>query len=233
MRRPRTVTRQNRQNILDEIETLLQSELIDISQASSSADNDIYEAYIFFLVIEAARRENAEIGYVNFNGEASTELIFRTSPGVIYSRINNYTHAVLNFGSNIPILEVHIGIKLVGKSKVEHEADVVVLYSEAAHKCRRSHYSPISSKAILSVECKYYSTKLKLDLARSFIGLVQDLSVKEAFFVSNTNSNSVQKLLSIRVKNWERDILPSSNRETERLTNSFQTIFKNYVAEKS
>ena len=131
-----------------------------------------------------------------------------------------------------PPLEAHVGIKLVGKSLVSHEADVAALNAETAINCRQNSKSPASAKALMAIECKHYTSHLQLHLARSFIGLVQDLSAKEPFFVSNTNSNSVERLLSKRVNNWERDISPtSSNGEVDRLFGVFRNVFKNYVAQ--
>ena len=153
----------------------LVSNSIGSSRLSQSAANDIYEAYIFFLIIDAAIDEGANITYVGTDGTSATELIFRTSSGVIFSTRYNYTHAIINFGDDIPALEVHLGIKLVGTSTVLHEADIAVLNSEAAELCRLNNYSPKSSIALLAVECKFYTSNLQLHLARSFLGLVQDL----------------------------------------------------------
>lgn len=99
---------------------------VDTSRLSSSSNNDIYEAYIFFLVIDAARTEGATISYKDWRGNTAQSLVFRTSPGVIYSRAHDYTHALIEF-NGAPSLEAHVGIKLVGKSLVSHEADVAVL----------------------------------------------------------------------------------------------------------
>jgi len=130
-----------------------------------------------------------------------------------------------------PALEAHTGIKIAGKSGVLHEADVAVLEAAEAENCRLNSVSPRSSKVLIAVECKFYSSGLQLHLARGFVGLVSDLSAKEPFFVTNTNSYSVEKLLSHRVKHWERDICPTCrNNEVQRLTYEFRTSFKNYKA---
>jgi hypothetical protein len=133
--------------------------------------------------------------------------------------------------SNKPALEAHIGIKIAGKSVVLHEADIAVLDRADAENCRRNFVSPRSSKVIVAVECKYYSSALQLHLARSFIGLVSDISSKDPFFVTNTSATSVEKLLSHRVSHWEKDISPAcSNNEVDRLLYSFRSSFKNYKA---
>jgi len=204
--------------------------LVNISTVSSSAANDVFEAYVLSLIVRAACEEGAIVSYVDRDGIAATSLTFRTSPGQIYSTAKNYSHVMIEF-PNLPVLEAHIGIKIAGKSGVLHEADIAVLDRAEAENCRRNSVSPRSSKVIVAVECKYYTSALQLHLARSFIGLISDLSSKDPFFVTNTSANSVEKLLSHRVKHWEKNITPScSNNEIDRLAYSFRDAFKNFKA---
>lgn len=215
--------------MIDDLEDAL-DDCISTINVSLSSDSDIFEAYIFGLVIRAAKEEGADISYQDVNGGNTTSLLFRNSPGVIYFRNKIYTHGVIQF-SDKPILEAHVGIKVAGKSGVLHETDVAVLDRAEAEKCRRTNVSPRSSKILISAECKFYSSSLQLHLARSFLGLVSDFSVKEPFFVSNTESNSVEKLLSHRTKHWEKNICPTCiNDEVDRLTFEYRTCFKNYKA---
>lgn len=203
---------------------------VSAGSVAKSNPSDIYEAYIFSLIVQAAREEGATIDFVHRDGATAKDLVFRTSPGYIYSTAKNYTHARIEF-ANRPVLEAHVGIRISGKSGVLHEADVSVIEEAEAENCRNHRLSPRSSKGLILAECKFYSSHLQLHLARSFVGLVGDMSVKEPFFVSNTSSFSVDKLLSHRVRNWEKDINPScKNREEERLIFSFRTAFKNYVS---
>ena len=182
------------------------------------------------LVLKAAQEEGANISYEHRDGSPASSLVLRVSPGYIYSTAKNYTHALIRFDGR-PALEAHTGIKITGKSGVLHEADVVVLEAAEAQNCRINSVSPRSSKVLIAVECKFYSSALQLHLARGFVGLVSDLSAKDPFFVSNTNSNSVEKLLSHRVRHWEKDICPTCrNNEVQRLTFEFRTAFKNYKA---
>ena len=192
---------------------------------------DVFEAYVLSLVLKSARDEGATISYTSRDGRPATSLIFRTSPGYIFSTAKNYTHVVISFPDQ-PTLEGHVGIKVSGKSGVLHELDVAVLESAEAENCRQNNLNPRSVKALLGVECKFYASSLQLHLARGFVGLVADLSVKNPFFVTNTNSASVEKLLSHRVKNgWERDISPTcKNTEVDRLIHAFRNCFKNYKA---
>jgi len=215
--------------MLNSIQSALNS-VVSTGRIAKSNPSDIYEAYIFSLVVEAAREEGASVEFVNRDGTVSKTLIFRTSPGYVYSKAKNYSYARISF-ANRPVLEAHVGIRITGKSGVLHEGDVSVIESAEAENCRNNNLSPRSSKVLILVECKFYSSHLQLHLARSFVGLVGDMSVKEPFFVSNTSSFSVDKLLSHRVRNWEKDIKPTcKNREEERLIFSFRNAYKNYVS---
>jgi hypothetical protein len=90
--------------------------------SSAAATNDIYENYIWALCLQAARQHGASIKYENINEEPTRTLIFRTSPGAIYSTAHPYTHADIDF-AGCPPLEAHVGIRVTGKSRVLHECD--------------------------------------------------------------------------------------------------------------
>jgi hypothetical protein len=217
--------------MLAAIQTVL-GPAIAATPVAASALPDIFEAYILALVIRAAKTEGAAVTYVSRDGKPAALLLLRTSPGLIYSTAKNYTHAVIAF-TNRPALEVHTGIKVAGKSGVLHELDVAVLERAEAENCRRNSVSPRSAKVVLGAECKFYSSPLQLHLARGFLGLLNDVSVKSSFFVTNTNSTSVEKLLSHRAKHgWEKDISPAcTNTEVDRLVHAFRSTFKNFKAQ--
>lgn len=199
------------------------------SLSTASATSDIFEAYAFTLVVEAARTEGASISYRDVFGRIPTTFVFRTSPGYIFSTIHPYTHAVIMF-PNKPPLEAHVGVRVVGKSKVLHECDVAVIEQAEAETCRQRQVPPRSSQVLIAVECKFYSTPLQLHLARAFIGLTSDLSANKSFFVTNSSSNSLEKLLSGRRKDWEHNLVPDSAVEVMRLRHKFQHAFQHFKA---
>jgi hypothetical protein len=214
--------------LLNEIQSVLGSS-ISPSLSAASAGSDLFEGYIFCLVLQAAKTEGATVCYRNVDGKTPKSFVFRTSPGYIFSQRRQYTHAVISFSGKSP-LEVHIGVMVVGRSRVLHECDVAVIEQAEAETCRRRQVPPRSSKILVAMECKFYSTPLHLNLARSFIGLVSDISPKESVFVTNSSSTSVEKLLSGRNKKWEHNVIPSSTIEVSRLQYLFQDAFKNYKA---
>lgn len=155
--------------------------------------------------------------------------MFRTSPGYIFSTTHPYTHSIITFARKAP-LEAHLGVRVVGKSGVLHECDVTVVDQSEAEMCRRELVPPRSFKVLIAVECKFYSTPLQLHLAREFIGLTSDLSAQNPIFVTNSSSESLERLLSGRGKNWEHNLAPNAANEVMRLRYKFQHAFQDYKA---
>jgi hypothetical protein len=200
------------------------------SLTTQSAASDLFEAYVLGILLEAARVEGADVRYYDAYGKPTTQFVFRTSPGYIFSQAQPYTHALIRF-QGCPALEAHIGVRAAGKSGVLHECDISVIYSAQAQACRLALAHPRQIDLVLAVECKFYTVALKPDLARSFIGLGVDLGSDRCRFVVNTQSASIAKLLSKhRELRWEHGLDPGSEREVERLRNSFQEVFKNFCA---
>lgn len=215
-------------DLLAEIKATLPT-TIQPSLTSTSALSDLFEAYLFSIIVEAAQEEDAQVHYRNIDGAIPSTFTFRTSPGRIYSDTHPYTYAVLDFDTK-PLLEVHLGIQVSGKSGVLHECDVAVLGHDEAETCRQNRVSPRSHKLIIAAECKHYADNLALGLARSFRGLSADLSTTECYFVSNIGSRSVEQYLTRRAQKWGHGIRPSASREVERLRNAFQQAFVHYKA---
>ena len=198
--------------------------------SAASAGNDLYEAYVWTLVLEAASRQGATIRLMTRSGNLATHFHFRTSPTSIFSTLHDYCHAELRFPL-APVLEAHVGIYVSGKSKVNHECDVAVLDQDEANTCRDQSVHPRSSKVLLAIECKYYlSSSLGVNLGRSFLGLIDDIYTDGRFFVSTQNTGSVDKLFSRHKKEFEIGLSPLTPDEEVRLRGSFEKIFRNYQA---
>ena len=197
---------------------------------SASAASDLFEAYVFTLVVQAAQAEGASVSYLDVNGAVAQAFVFRTSPGYIWSKTNPYTHAVLGFPGR-ESLEAHIGVRIAGKSGVLHELDVCVIRKSEADTARQNEVHPRSAKVVIGVECKFYTTSLPLQLARAFIGLGSDVSSRNIIFVTNTESESVEKLLTARGEQWANRAVPATPVDVDRLRGEFQTAFKYFKAE--
>lgn len=198
--------------------------------SAASAGDDLYECYVWSLLLEAAHRQGATIRLMDGHGNLATSFYFRTSPSSIFSTLHNYCHAEIQF-PRVPILEAHIGIYVSGKSRVNHECDVAVVDQDEANTCRANNVHPRSSKVLLSIECKYYlSSTLGVGLGRSFLGLIEDIYTEGRFFVSTQNKGSVDKLFSRHRKEYEIGLSPLAPDLEIRLRGSFEKIFRNYQA---
>jgi hypothetical protein len=193
-----------------------------------SLASNLFEAYIFSLIMRAAKAESAKISYQDLHGNAPTALEFMADPGMVCSS-RPYTHAVIEFPHK-PVLEAQIGARLAGRSQVLHDSSIALLLQSEAEICRENQVSPRSSKAILAAVCKFHSTCVPLHLARAFIGLEADLAARDCYFVVNTLSPSVGRLLDHHRKYWEHQIFPGSTTAVVRLQNMFQTFFRNFKA---
>jgi hypothetical protein len=217
------------QDLIDAIEQCL-GQVVSPGISTSTAAYDLFEVFIFGLVVEAAKSAGAQVSYQNidlptFNGQFT----FRTSPGNIYSRKHPYTYAQIEF-ANQPALEAHIGIYATGVSSVRHECDIAVLSYVEAENCRRQDIHPRSSELLLTAECKFYVSLLSIGLGRSFLGLVKDIHSHNRFFVTNSASPSLEKLLAHHKIRWQRKVIPSNSSIVGRLTSLFEEVFQNFVA---
>jgi hypothetical protein len=219
-----------RSDLLKDIQTILGSTL-PTSLTSTSAANDLYEAYLFSLVCQAARDEGATVEFHSIMSSNPSTFIFRTSPGYISSRYSDYGYAIIDFPEK-PMLEAHVGVRVAGASQVLHECDICVLLGDEADLCRNSAGSvaPRAAKVIISIEAKFYDSLLGLGLGRDFLGFTMDVSADKAFFVVNRTSDSIEKLLSHKKRLWEHNIQPQNKMDINRLKFAFQTAFKDFKA---
>jgi hypothetical protein len=184
-----------------------------------TAGNDLYEAYLFGLVLTAARREGFGITLGDADGPAAV-LRLRRGPGRLPSSGPpgaRFTHAVLTCPPR-PSLEVHTGVGVVGQSKVVHEADVLVLPQDDADRCRNFNLDPQGRDAELLIEAKYYTNPVGLGTGREFLGLRADVSAKQKVFVATIASDSVTSLLSGKTVPHDIGVLPRRRGETNLLS---------------
>ena len=219
-----------RSELLADIREMLGPALVP-SLRSSSAANDIYEAYLFTLVCQAAIAEGATVSFRSRSQLSPAIFVCRTSPGYINSTAHDYGYAVIEF-ANKPLLEAHLGIRVAGASMVLHECDVCVLFRDEAELCRNAagNVAPRAAKVVVSVEAKFYDSSLGLHLGRAFLGFTMDVSAFKSFFVVNREAASIEKLLSHKKRAWDHNIQPQNTADVIRLRSAFQTAFNNFKA---
>lgn len=162
-----------------------------------SQANDAYELYAFTLLLRAAQAEGCSlVTFATTSGTSSpTVLRFRTSPGSIYSLAHDYCHANVSFPAGLAY-EVHIGVYVAGVAGVLHECDVAVIKADEAAFCRRNRVHPKRASVLIAGECKFYTGNLGIGLGREFLGATTDLSVKGRFLLSNSDGNSIDRVLA-------------------------------------
>ena len=145
-----------------------------LSAAWASADlsrkktYSLFEIYVVKLMIEAAISEGAIVRYCDGEGKECGNPWFRTGPHQIYDK--TYPYVELRFSPH-QALEIHTGVKCIGKSGIEHECDIAVLRRRYARSCRKETQRPLYDNLIASVECKFYTSNIHLGMSREFVGL--------------------------------------------------------------
>ncbi|WP_421218235.1 hypothetical protein [Aeromonas jandaei] len=220
----------NKRKLLSALRKYLNNK--NIMSLLNNSNSDLYEAYIFSIILQAAKLQGAQVYFEDVSGNVTNNLLFRTSPGRIYSKVQSYTHAVVEFPGS-EIVEVHIGVKIEGTSGVTHEVDVAIIKRSEGQTCRLQNVNPRYTELIFAIECKYYFTNLGINLARSFLGLDKEFNSNVVFFVSNTTSRNVEKMLSRHRCNWDRNIIPRFNNDTNRLMSQIQVVFRDFIASHS
>lgn len=217
--------------LISSLEQQVQASISSLLVAPSRG-HDLYELYIFSLIVEAARHEGAAVEFFDVHDNPVTQnFIFRTSPSRMFATAKDYTHGLIRFNA-CPELEIHLGIYVAGKSGVTHECDVAVIFASAANTCRSELVHPKSSQLILAVECKFYvAAYMGIGLARSYLGLASELqhTNRDCFFVGVSESVNVQKMLLRHQKDWETGVFPADvHHRAERLGKLFEKTFRDY-----
>ncbi len=218
------------QDLWDEIVNSLGA-VSNSNLSSVSAGDDLYEAYIWSLVLDAAEREGASISLRDNTCTTTTDFWFRTSPSGIASDAHPYCHAQIEF-QHCPPLEAHIGIFVSGRSKVKHECDVAVLFKSEADASRANNAHPRFSKALLTVECKFYiNSNVGIGFGRSFLGLIHDIQNGQRYFVSTRATQSVSRLFAKHNKEYEIGLSPMEPDLEMRLRGSFEKAFRDFKSQ--
>src|SRR6266480_6787350 len=85
----------SKRELLNEIRAAL-GPAVSPSLTTRSKGCDIYEAYLFGLVLESAQQEDARrIAFENVDGSTGSTVTFRTTPMKIQTRKRPYSHAVI------------------------------------------------------------------------------------------------------------------------------------------
>jgi hypothetical protein len=216
-------------SLIQEIKTQLEQTLSPETPRQRQTAN-LFKFYILSIVIQAARNEGALVYFKDVLKRDPEGLTFRHRSGQIYDTTQPYTHGVIEF-ENKPPLEIHLGVKVHGRLRMLYDCDICVLYKMEAESCRENQREPRASRILIAVDCHHYTTQLKLEFAQAFLAFSSELRVAgNCYFVSNSESETVAKLLASRKRKWETGITPEQTNNVNRLMYEFQNTFKDFKA---
>lgn len=199
---------------------------------SSGHANDAFEIYALSLVLQAAKQEGANISFKTVNGtEHPSKLIFRSSPGRIYSTADDYAHALIKFDNEL-YFEAHVGVYVEGLAGVVHECDVLVIDAGEGDFCRRNIVHPKKSHTVLTAECKFYSGNLGISLGREFLGTTVDLGKEDRFFLSNRDGKTLDRVLAHHKRQRYLGLTPLNPDAESQTISQFRTAFRNQISKK-
>jgi|GEM_PF-1294830 len=199
------------QKLFNEIDDALGKSLSPSLRSASKA-SDLYEAWVFVKVMEAAMHERLVLRFRNLK-HGDSVFSFRTSPGAIFSEAGVYSWVDIEFPKST--LELHSGVYVSGKSNAKHECDVSLIRKAEAEACRVGKCHPQDQAVLLAIECKMYQkARIGVGLGRGFLGLGMDLRVSECWFVNNVaakaKGSGIRKLMAAHKKMAFWALLPKS-----------------------
>lgn len=215
------------QQLLDEIDAAIGAG-VNHDLTSHSKVAVLFEAFLLGVSLEAARNVGGAVSYERASGDPATSFRFRLGPGYIYSPTDpSICHAVVSIADEEKF-EIHLDVRVTGRSAVLHECDVLVLARAEGVRCRQNHLHPRASQAIATVEAKFYTDSIDLALAREFIGLTSDV-LRSGCFVANTGSDQVARLLAAKSREWQDEVTPGQP-GVARVKAYFEDAMRNYLA---
>jgi hypothetical protein len=83
---------------------------------------------------------------------------------------------------------------------------------------------------VLSLECKFHVGTLQLGEARGFLGLTAELSKNNRFLITNTSSQTVEKMVTYHKAEWEFRLDLSDPNIAANLLSRLARTFRDYQA---
>jgi hypothetical protein len=168
-------------------------------QLNSNTRERAFEAYVFALLVEAARRSGANVLLIGIKtGPNPNPLVFRGSPGRLGSTGQDFVYA--RCALNGTEFEIHVDVEFRGSSGAVHEIDVSIVDASHADAVRQTpSLLPTTRHVRGAMECKFYDSTLGVALGRAFVGLVSDCGrLNTAGFVTNGSSAGLASFLTAK-----------------------------------
>lgn len=173
--------------------------------------HDLYEGFVFALVLATAKSTGAGVNLYSKAGPRS-DIELRTQPGRLWPAAPGITWADVQTRTNRS-LQVHAGVYVRGYRGTSHECDVALLTAQESLSSLVGGRDPRSREGlILGVECKYRTKRNPgLGEARALLGLASELTYGRTGFACNRPSASVQAVFERRKpKVWGLGLWPGN-----------------------
>jgi hypothetical protein len=218
----------NRQ-LLDALQARLASA---VNLTVSDKYYDLYEGYLFALVVDASRVVVDGVGAISFEngaGQPVRDVVLRPSPGRMDgANARLYTHAVVDLGDPASRdLEIHLGVYFVGAQRVPHECDIAVVLRSEGIRARANGVYPRASQLKLAFEAKYRQSTLRLAVGREFLGLRSQLRGDACYLITNSEGPKVARMLS-QSRAFRDEVVPDGLNDEE-LSNFVRTVIRAHM----
>lgn len=192
-------------------------------------ESDLYEASLLVLALEAARSAGGTVLLTQDGNTPAAALRFRRAPGNLW--LGDFTYALVSFPGLQKQLEIHLGVYVLGSSRVAHECDVAVIDHLEAERSRRGAVHPRHSRGLIaSIEAKNYSTSPGIGIGRAFLGLSMELGQKRCSLVFPSKSSSnLAALIASKPSETYDELLPGKD-AAARLRSRLDQSIRNWKA---
>ncbi|MFJ1782373.1 hypothetical protein ACIOKA_37340 [Streptomyces anulatus] len=192
-------------------------------------ESDLYEASLRVLALDAAQSAGGTVLLTQDVSAPGPALRLRRAPGNLWSGDSAY--ALVTFPGLQKQLEIHLGVYVLGSSRVAHECDVAVIDHLEAERSRQGAVHPRHSRGLVaSIEAKNHSTSPGLGIGRAFLGLYTELGQKRCslMFPSKSSSN-LAALIANKPSETYDELLPGKD-ASARLRSHLDQAIRNWLA---
>jgi hypothetical protein len=154
---------------------------------------------------------------------------FRRAPGNLWN--GDFTRVVADFPGYSKQLEIHLGVYVTGRSKVQHECDVAIIDHKEAERSRQGFVHPRTGRTLIaSIEAKNYAASPGIGVGRSFLGLSVELGQAGCTLAFPARSSAnIAALLTSRASECFDELVPNG-RAAARLTGHLEQKIRNWLA---
>ncbi len=181
----------------------------------------LYEIFVVSCLMRALKNMGAQLEARDKNDKATRDLQFRLGPGDIYSPSS--TPGFIYVAYKGREYEIQNGIRVCGRSSVQHELDVSLIDRVTAMRCRQKREDPRATDILFVAECKFYGSTLDLALGREYLGLSNEFSLRVKTMISNVSNTEVAKLIRGHQGTLNAEISPVISNSTDRFTHWLET----------